>query len=279
MRFLLVPLLISAGTLPFTGGADKKERLKPINLHGLNSETDETDPGAPDDLNLLYASNRSGRWEIMSSKRTKTGAAWPAGKSLLSDKEADLRSPFLRAGVLFYATNKVTDEKLSDLKNFDILRKANDLAPLPLLGISEKEDELNPWVTPGGKEFYFSRKQKDGWMLFIAQGPTPGPIGKATLVGFPAGFHHAALGPSTLVMYLEGPMDDGRTGLFRSRRTRTGAPWSKPEPLAQLSHSEGKLGDLAPCVSADGTRLYFASDRPGGKGGLDLWSILVAELK
>ena len=32
-------------------------------------------------------------------------------------------------------------------------------------------------------------------------------------------------------------------------------------------------------LSEDGKTLYFASDRPGGKGGLDIWSIPTAELK
>jgi hypothetical protein len=46
-----------------------------------------------------------------------------------------------------------------------------------------------------------------------------------------------------------------------------------------LNNADGKRGDMSPCLNSDGTRLYFASDRPGGKGGLDLWSVLTKELK
>jgi hypothetical protein len=35
---------------------------------------------------------------------------------------------------------------------------------------------------------------------------------------------------------------------------------------------------MSPCLSRDGTMLYFASDRPGGKGGLDIWMIETAKL-
>jgi hypothetical protein len=36
---------------------------------------------------------------------------------------------------------------------------------------------------------------------------------------------------------------------------------------------------MQPAITADGTRLYFVSDRPGGKGGLDIWTVATAQLK
>ena len=80
-------------------------------------------------------------------------------------------------------------------------------------------------------------------------------------------------------MYLQGPLDKERWGLFRSKRAKAGAAWSKPEPLSNLNHPEATRGDMSPCLSADGNRLYFASDRPGGKGGLDIWYVLTSQLK
>ncbi len=145
--------------------------------------------------------------------------------------------------------------------------------------INEKTDETHPWITPAGKEFYFSRKTEDGWKLFIANGPMPGPIGKERPVGFPAGFHNATLSKNALTMYLQGPVENDRWGLFRSRRAKVGAEWSKPEPLTMLNSSEGKRGDITPSLSPDGARLYFASDRPGGKGGMDIWYVLTSQLK
>ena len=45
------------------------------------------------------------------------------------------------------------------------------------------------------------------------------------------------------------------------------------EALERLNHPDAPTGDTSPSVSHDGTKLYFSSDRPGGKGGRDLWVI------
>lgn len=45
--------------------------------------------------------------------------------------------------------------------------------------------------------------------------------------------------------------------------------WTTPLNLGGIVNS--KHSDKHPSVSSDGRELYFASDRPGGKGGLDIW--------
>ncbi|MEO1654735.1 MAG: hypothetical protein AAFU64_14405, partial [Bacteroidota bacterium] len=72
--------------------------------------------------------------------------------------------------------------------------------------------------------------------------------------------------------------------LYISRRTEAG--WSDPEllpypvnisqPLYEggnedLKGSKGDYWSATPCITPDGKRLYFSSNRPGGYGGLDLW--------
>lgn len=49
---------------------------------------------------------------------------------------------------------------------------------------------------------------------------------------------------------------------------RRGGGWSAPRPLGPSVDTAAE--DLSPSVASDGT-LYFASTRPGGRGGLDLW--------
>jgi len=281
MRTLVATLLalgLAPAAYPDPPAKDDKA-VKPVNLDKVNTEADEDDPFvSPDGLTLYYASNATGTFDILVAQRRGAAMSWPVGRRLkLNTKEADARSPFMRRGTLYFASNKVPEE-LKDQKNFDLFQITGTRAPLPLLGISEKEDEVGPWITSKGDLFYFSRKTEEGWRVFVASGPTPGPIGKAKVVDLPVGFHHATVSADGLTMYLQGPLPNDRWGLFRTTRTKASAAWPMPVPLTTLNHPEAPRGDMSPCLSADGSKLYFASDRPGGKGGLDLWMVPTRQL-
>ncbi|MBN1669723.1 MAG: PD40 domain-containing protein [Kiritimatiellae bacterium] len=71
---------------------------------------------------------------------------------------------------------------------------------------------------------------------------------------------------------------DGRTLVFARRedgsnadlavsRLRRGA-WTRPKPLENVN---GPYDDRTPELSRDGEYLFFASNRPGGEGGYDIW--------
>src|SRR5262245_8609541 len=120
--------------------AGEKDTVKATNLEKVNTDADEDDPFVLGE-SLWYASNKSGNFELLIAKRA--GVNWQAGKVVLSDKDTDYRSPFYypKNSTLYFATNWV-DEKFKGLKNFDIQAKIREQKPLPLPGISEKEDEL-----------------------------------------------------------------------------------------------------------------------------------------
>src|SRR4029077_1660377 len=125
--------------------------------------------------------------------------------------------------------------------------------------VNTPEDELHPWVSADGKSLYFSRKTKDGWRIGLAQRETAtGPDGfeEPITLDLPPDFHHPTLTPDGRTMYLQGPLDKGRWGLFVSPSTAKG--WSLPEPLDMLNHPEGPTGDRSPGLSRDGAMLYFA---------------------
>ncbi len=70
---------------------------------------------------------------------------------------------------------------------------------------------------------------------------------------------------------LFGRADDtsGPFDIFATDRGSTSDPWSMPVMVTEL---DSAADDRNPHVSPDGTRVYFASDRAGGMGGLDIWS-------
>lgn len=57
------------------------------------------------------------------------------------------------------------------------------------------------------------------------------------------------------------------------KSSRADASWSKP---TAVEISKDTLSSFAhPAISPDGEWLYFTSDMPGGKGGLDIWRVRI----
>src|SRR5258707_14574674 len=93
--FPIIPaFLLLAQCIPTQGG--ENDAVKPVNLEKLNTTSDEDDPFvATDGLTLYYASNKSGTYGILTSKRTSSKEEWTAGKPLRRSNDMDQRSPFL----------------------------------------------------------------------------------------------------------------------------------------------------------------------------------------
>jgi hypothetical protein len=280
----LAALALAGLTLLPAAAGDILPRNKLAHL-SVNTEADEDDPYvAANNLVLYYAANTKGKWDLMVSRRSKPAAPWGTGEILQDyiQTEVDDRSPFATAEGKFpqyiYYTTKIDKEN----KTFDLfvaVKQGKDKAftePRALTALDTADaDEMYPWLSSDGKELYFSRSTKEGWRVFVsrrAAATGPGGFGAPVLLeDLAPGFHHATLTPDGEKMYLQGPLDKGRWGLFVSKRS--GKTWGKPEALDMLNDPGAPTGDRSPSLSRDGFRLYFASDRPGGKGGLDLWMV------
>jgi hypothetical protein len=59
--------------------------------------------------------------------------------------------------------------------------------------------------------------------------------------------------------------------LWVARRESRESPWPTPERLPEPVNSS-EFNERAAVLSPDGHWLFFASNRPGGQGGLDLWA-------
>ena len=295
-RYAILPALaISLLVLAFPEArSDSGTRLYPRNLKQLNTAADEDDPCPYDGgrvHRLYYASNGPGRFTLMVSKRDKNGQWLPGEEVQGQDNTVDNRSPCLTLDGhdLYFAVKDIVKAPNKDdqpMANFDIVHATNLGDPgrftqgTPVQAICTAADELHPWVTTDGRELFFSRKTEQGWRVFVASRPQKGePFLQPQLVKeLAAGFQHATLTSDGGTMFLQGPLENNRWGLFRSKRAKKqGAwtPWSVPEALDVLNSlpGEAKTGDMSPCLSRDDRWLYFSSDRKGGKGGRDLWVI------
>jgi Tol biopolymer transport system component len=291
-RVLVVPyvlLAMTAVSLPTSAADEPKDLVRPRNLP-CNTKADEDEPHVTSGGNVLYySSNPKGKLDIFVSTRANPRQKWGPGKipdDYLQTKGDDCSVFVLADGrypqYLVYASKKDNKEAGANFDLYVAVRQGPGKAfssPTPVQATATPEDEMHPWITADGKELYFSRKTKDGWRVFVAPRPNPfGPLaGDPKLVEeLPPDFHHATVTPDGKTMYVQGPLGKGRWGLFISKKSKDG--WSKPEPLDTLNHPDGPTGDRSPNLSRDGSVLYFASDRPGGQGGLDLYVIETKEL-
>ncbi|OLC42857.1 MAG: hypothetical protein AUH75_03785 [Gemmatimonadetes bacterium 13_1_40CM_4_65_7] len=65
------------------------------------------------------------------------------------------------------------------------------------------------------------------------------------------------------------PAANDAPGLALSQQHSPGSVWSEPVNLGAPVNSQ--YTEQSPALSPDGLSLYFASDRPGGMGNVDLW--------
>ena len=290
MRLSLTALLAFVAAAAALAG-EPTDPVKPINLTIVNTEKDEDEPHSTvnpaSNLGQLFYTSAG---DLYAASRTAKG--WNAGKKNTEfDQLGDFRSIFVafpKTGTypqtVFYATNADSAKKDGRGDNFDLYMKVRQSASCadfnvaaPILSVCTPADEMHPWLTAEGK-LYFSRKTKEGWRVFVAARPKAGsPFEKPVMLDLPSGFHHATLTPDGHTMYLQGPLEKGRWGIFRS--SFTDGKWGEPEELKSLNHGEGPTGDRSPNLSRNGAYLFFASDRPGGKGGLDIWWVATEQLK
>jgi Tol biopolymer transport system component len=282
-------LLTATGFSLLSEASSGARLVTPTNL-AVNTKADEDDPFlSSNGLTLWFSCNGAGKFDILMAQRRNVRAPW--GKGELPDSyvqsQVDDRCAWLtRDGVypqyLYFATLK--DKETKNLDLYVAVKQDSGKAftePTPVHAANSKADEMSPWLSADGKQLHFSRKTKDGWRVYVCtRAQATGAQGfekPVRIEELPPNFHHATLTRDGKTMYLQGPLKGGRTGLFVTTKSTQG--WGKPEALTMLHDPKAPKGDRSPALSADGNLLYFASDRPSGKGGFDIWAVQTAELK
>ncbi len=173
----------------------------------------------------------------------------------------------------------------------NILNHPVPFDPHPVPNISTKADEYLGTLSPDGQLFYFTRRQmvadnspfgqggtvskeffshsvkKDG--RFDSGEPLPLPFNRAEGEGSPA----INLTNDLLIFTQRHTVKLQNTNypnydLYYSEYD--GFEWSAPKPLpGKINRNDS--WESQPSLSSDGKVLFFASDRPGGYGGSDIW--------
>lgn len=111
------------------------------------------------------------------------------------------------------------------------------------------------------EDFFISHKDQNGWSMMENAGyplNTEDNEGAQTISA-----------DGRLMVFTACNRGDGvgRCDLYYSEKV--GEKWSFPKNISTPVNTRYK--ETQPSLSADGRTLYFASDRPGGKGQLDIW--------
>ncbi|MFO7863584.1 MAG: OmpA family protein [Salinivirgaceae bacterium] len=189
-----------------------------------------------------------------------------------------------------------TDKMLERAQTFKLLT-ANpvDFNPIPVAGICSENDEFMPLIAPDGSYMLFTRKvwkkmpgqyspslsEEFSYSNFIRWDSTGNPVfdePRAMPYPFNQGENQGAAAIT---------IDNKQLFITVCKQTKLpdGRPYKNCD-IYETRNVNGKWGELQrmenginglttweghPTVSADGKTLYFASYRPGGMGGIDIY--------
>lgn len=171
-------------------------------------------------------------------------------------------------------------QKQKDICNFRIQAVANpvDFNPLPLNAfVNSKESEYLPAITADGTRLFFTRRIGDDAYAnedFYFSDNENGEWKEALSLDKPINGEKSQEGALSispdgkrLFYAANDPLNPGGFDLYYSYEVE--GEWLRPVNIGKPINT--RHWESQPSISADGKTLYFASNRPGGLGGLDIW--------
>lgn len=119
----------------------------------------------------------------------------------------------------------------------------------------------------GGMDIWVTRFENGLWQI-------PENLGPEINTPFDETAPYIAPDNKTLYFTSDGHPGLGGNDIYVTRRNESRI-WSRAENLGLPLNSGYE--DVSFCISADGTKAYLSSDRPGGFGGMDLYDVQVPE--
>lgn len=140
-------------------------------------------------------------------------------------------------------------------------------------GINSEFPEYLPTVTADDETMIFTRKGKMGEDFFISKKDSntwQKATGLSDNINTPGNEGAQCVSPDGQYLFFAGcerPEGMGRCDIYYCKKD--GTNWGKPVNLGSPINSSS--WESQPSLSADGKTLYFASDRKGSLGKIDLW--------
>jgi WD40-like Beta Propeller Repeat len=267
----------------------------PINVGpGINSIAGDAFVAiSPDGLSLYFASSRAGGlvdpFDMYVSQRANVLDPWgtPINLGPALNTTSDESNPaFSRDGhFLFFQSNRTGGQGGIDIwmAHRNDPHDDFDWEPPVNLGaaINSTADDQGPYYFEdeirGARQLYFgSTRSGLGGDIYVSEQNADGSFGPATVVpelSSPQNESDPWIRSDGLEIFFQSMRfgSIGRSDLWVATRGSTADAWSTPVNLGNTINTASQEQNAS--LSSDGMTLFFASDRPGGSGGLDLYMI------
>lgn len=266
----------------------------PVNVGApVNSSAGEMNATlSPNELSLYFTSNRAGGLggiDIWVSQRACADCPWETPVNLgrpVNGPGADAGPRFSNDGhLLFFQSDRTGGHGSADIY---VSRRNNpkddfnwgdpvNLGAGVNTAIAEQAADYLQSAEDGAGNLYFNRGLGTAADLYYAavtrDGETRGPAVLVSELSDPTALdQHASVrkdGREIFFASLFRVSGLGGFDLWTSARRSVHEPWSTPVNVGRPLNTS--FNDQQPSLSSDGRTLLFASDRPGGFGGNDLW--------
>jgi serine/threonine protein kinase len=259
-----------------------------------SSALDSTPSISADGLSLYFSSKRSGEWaDLWVTTRATVSDPWDPPVNLgptINGAESDNTPSISADGLALYfgswrpgglgtmdlwiATRQTTDDQWGAPTHLGPTINSSFIDWSPSISF----DGLDLFMhsdrpsSHGGDELWVARRKTtdDPWSEPVNLGP---PVNSPSIEATPS------ISADGLLLFFQSDRPGGYGGpldIWVARRATKDDPWEEPVNLGPVVNTTGLDG--TPSISADGSTLYFASNRPGGHGDEDLWQVSITPM-
>jgi len=255
----------------------------------VNSEANDWAPSlSADGLELYFHSTRLGGYGTaniwVTTRETTDSQWWSTPRNLgptVNNHEAGTPSLSADGLELYFCSPRPGGSGHQDLWVSKRAFFKDDWGDPVDLGstVNSSSADTSPCISPDGLELYFTSNRDDYQTWVTRRATKEGPWGTPVNFGATVNSGNAMMQASmsadglTLVFCSWRAPGCGKGDIWITTRAKTDSPWAEPENLGPTVNARGT--EAEPALSPDGSTLYFASDRSGGFGGLDLWWVSV----
>jgi Tol biopolymer transport system component len=249
-------------------------------LMGVSSSLSEGNPRlSPDELTMVFGrGSGSGASSdlFMATRATRFDSfSPPVPLSAVSTQSADQAPALSDDGLtLVFSSSRDGGVGKSDLYRAVRASTRETFGTVTLLtsAINSTATETDPFLAGGELWFSSDRLSPGVYDIFRAPGIDRGPAVRVDELDTSYEESDPTLSADGLTIYFGSDRPDaaakGGIDIWTAHRASVGSAFDAPRPVAELNSA----GDDAPgWISPDGCRFYFASDRPGGAGLMDIY--------